>query len=270
MLAAVGYPIATENGRISLPPSARHLLGGCLLTGEETVGGEWQGFDLTVPADLSSAAFFLVGASVIPGSEIRLPGVGVNPSRDGVINILRKMGADISAQNRREVGGEPVADLRVRHAELRGCEIGGEEVASAIDEIPAIAVAAACAKGVTVIRGAAELRVKESDRIAAVAAGLSALGVAVTEHDDGLTIVGGGGTDGNGNRNRTGDGNRTGGNLSGGIVDSHGDHRIAMAFAIAGGVATAPVTIRNCDNIATSFPDFQQVAAAAGLKIHAE
>ena len=210
-------------------------------------GGEWRACEIRVPADLSSAAFFLVAASIIPESDVLLRGVGVNPSRNGVLAILKKMGADIECSASATVGGEPVADLRVRAAELRGCSIAGGEIASAIDEIPAIAVAAACAHGVTEIRDAGELRVKESDRIHAVAMALKALGIGVQEHADGLTI--------------------SGARPSGGRVESHGDHRIAMAFAMAGGAATAPVEVLDCENIATSFPEFCRVAQRAGLAI---
>ncbi|MDD9856828.1 MAG: 3-phosphoshikimate 1-carboxyvinyltransferase [Gammaproteobacteria bacterium] len=212
-------------------------------------GGALRAVHMRVPADLSAAAFFIVGASVIGGSEVLLRGVGVNPTRDGILAILRRMGADIEVRARREVSGEPVADIRVRAAALRGCRIDAGDVALAIDEIPAIAVAAACADGATSIRGAGELRVKESDRISRVAAGLAALGVAVEEHADGLTI--------------------TGGRPRGGRVDSGGDHRIAMAFAVAGGAADGAVEVADCANIATSFPEFCPVARDAGLRIEA-
>ena len=234
MLGAFGYPVSVERGTIGVRG-----------------GGELRGCDIRVPGDLSSAAFFLVGASIVDGSDILLSQVGVNPSRNGVLGILRKMGADIELHAPAQLGGEPVADIRVRAAELRGCRIDGGEVASAIDEIPVIAVAAACARGVTEIRGAGELRVKESDRIHAVAAGLNALGVAVETHADGLTITGG-----------------APGRISGGRVESHGDHRIAMAFAMAGGAAKGSVEVLDCENIATSFPEFPQVAKDAGLDIH--
>ena len=207
---------------------------------------------IRVPADLSSAAFFLVGASIIRGSDVLLRGVGVNPSRNGVLTILQRMGADIELHERATAGGEPVADIRVRHPgrPLRGCRIDGDDIALAIDEIPAIAVAAACAQGPTEIRDAAELRVKESDRISSVAQGLTALGVKVKEHPDGLTIAGAPAT-----------------GLKSAQVDSHGDHRIAMAFAIAAATATGAVQIQNTQNIATSFPDFHQVARQTGLDV---
>jgi 3-phosphoshikimate 1-carboxyvinyltransferase len=157
------------------------------------------------------------------------------------------MGADIALLNPREVGGEPVADLQVRHAKLRGIEIPVEQVPLAIDEFPALFIAAACAEGTTVLRGAEELRVKESDRIAVMARGLKALGVEATETPDGIVIRGGG--------------------MKGGDVDSHGDHRIAMSFAMAALRATGPVTVRDCKNVDTSFPGFVELAKRAGLHI---
>lgn len=232
MLASFGCPVTAEKGKVGVRG-----------------GGELHGGEIRVPADLSSAAFFLVGASIVRGSDVLLRRVGVNPSRSGVLAILKKMGADLELRDPASVGGEPVADLRVRAAGLRGCRIGGGDVASAIDEIPAIAVAAACARGITEIRDAGELRVKESDRIRSLVAGLRALGVAVEEHADGLTIAGG--------------------VIKGGRVESRGDHRIAMALAVAGGAAEAPVEVLDCENIATSFPEFCRVANDAGLDIHA-
>jgi len=228
---------------------------------------------LTVPGDLSAAAFFLVGASIIPGSDITVTSIGVNPTRAGVVKILRRMGADLELQNRREVSGEMVADIRARAARLRGVRLGAQEVALAVDEIPVIAVAAAAASGTTTIRGAAELRVKESDRLSAVAAGLHALGVTVDEHDDGLTIHGRGGEFGAGDGDGAGDGADAGAGAGtappfrAGTVESRGDHRIAMAFAIAGGAAAGPVTVLDCANIATSFPGFVDAARAAGLTL---
>jgi 3-phosphoshikimate 1-carboxyvinyltransferase len=208
-----------------------------------------HGTALTVPADISSAAFFLVGASIAPGSDLTLTGVGINPTRTGVVDILRAMGADIEVARRREEGGEPVADLRVRGRPLRGIEIPEALVPLAIDEFPVLFVAAACAEGVTTLRGAAELRVKESDRIGVMAAGLGALGIDARPSDDGMTVVGG--------------------TLRGGRIDSHGDHRIAMAFAIAGLRADAPVTVSDCANVDTSFPGFVASAASCGLRITA-
>lgn len=236
MLKAFGVKVIAEKGEVCLTESNdERKLYAC---------------DIRVPADLSSAAFFMVGASIIRGSDVLLKNVGINPSRFGVLSILKKMGADIELVNHASAGGEPLADIQVRSAELHACRIDGDEIALAIDEIPAIAIAAACAQGTTEIRDAAELRVKESDRISSTAAGLTAMGVSVTEHADGLTIVGKGGE-----------------SLNGATVDSQTDHRIAMAFAMAGGVAEGEVEIANCENIVTSFPEFCQVANTAGLDI---
>jgi 3-phosphoshikimate 1-carboxyvinyltransferase len=230
MLTAFGVGVETRGQRI------------CIDGGQQPVAAP-----INVPADISSAAFFLVGASIAPGSELTLTGVGVNPTRTGVIAILRSMGADIAIGNERMAGGEPVADLHVRAAPLRGIEIPEEQVPLAIDEFPALFIAAACASGTTVLRGAAELRVKESDRIQVMADGLEALGIDARPTADGMVIEGG----------------RPGG----GVIDSHGDHRIAMAFAIAGLRASAPITIRDCANIYTSFPGFVELARGAGLEI---
>lgn len=210
-------------------------------------GGRLTACDVDVPADVSSAAFFLVGASIAPGSDVVLKHVGINPTRTGVLDILRLMGADIELQNPREAGGEPVADLRVRHAPLKGIEIPHELVPRAIDEFPILFVAAAAAAGETVLSGAEELRVKESDRIAVMAQGLTALGIEARETPDGIVI--------------------RGGRLRGGAVDSHGDHRIAMSFAVAGLTAAGAVTVRDCKNVDTSFPGFAGLARRAGLDL---
>ena len=212
-----------------------------------TGGGRLRGRALEIPADLSSAAFFLVGAAAFPGSELMLPHVGLNPTRTGILDILEKMGADITIENRREIGGEPVADLKVRGRRLHGIAVPAQLVPLAIDEFPILFVAAALAEGTTTICGAEELRVKETDRIAAAAAGLRALGVAVTEQADGVTIQGG--------------------ILTPGTVDSHGDHRIAMAFAIAALAVSGTVIIKDCKNVDTSFPGFVDKARAVGLSI---
>ena len=210
-------------------------------------GGELQAQDMVVPADLSSATFFILGALITQNSDIMLPGVGINPSRNGVISVLQRMGADITLHNQSVVGGEPVADIQVRSSNLKGIDICGDDIALSIDEIPSIAVAAACAQGLTRISDAEELRVKESDRISSVVNGLTALGAEVTEKPDGMDIQGG--------------------PLREGVVESYGDHRIAMAFSMAGAVANKRVTIRDCENVATSFPDFQQLAKQSGLNI---
>ncbi len=230
MLRGFGYELRRDNDVI-------------LLRG----GGSLRATAIDVPADISSAAFFLVAASIAPGSELLLTHVGTNPTRTGVINILTLMGADITVQGERVVGGEPVADLLVRYAPLRGIEIPEDLVPLAIDEFPALLVAAACAEGRTVLRGAAELRVKESDRIAAMAEGLATLGIANEVLEDGIIIEGG--------------------RLGGGVIHTHYDHRIAMAFAIAALRAESEITVLDCDQVATSFPGFDALARGLGLQI---
>lgn len=190
-----------------------------------------------VPGDISSAAFWLVAASIVPGSDLRLENVGINPTRTGVLEVLEQMGADIAVENRRETCGEPVADLRVRTAELCGCTIDGDLIPRLVDEIPILAVAACCAQGKTVIRDAAELRVKESDRLAAVARELGRLGARVEELPDGLMIEGGH-------------------PLRGASVASHGDHRIAMSLAIAALVARGTTIIADPACATVSYPSF--------------
>ncbi len=209
--------------------------------------GALKACDIDVPSDISSAAFFLVGASIAPGSDVTLRHVGVNPTRTGVIDILKMMGADIEVFNEKTVGGEPVADLRVRYRPLKGIDIPEELVPLAIDEFPVLFVAAACAEGQTRLTGAKELRVKESDRIQAMADGLQALGVDATPTEDGMVI------------------NQS--SIGGGEVDSHGDHRIAMAFSIAGLRATDTITIFDCQNVNTSFPEFKQLVSELGLNL---
>jgi 3-phosphoshikimate 1-carboxyvinyltransferase len=214
-------------------------------------GGKLTGGHIDVPADISSAAFFLVAASIAQGSDLTLRHVGMNPTRTGVINILKLMGADIEVTNEREIGGEPVADLRVRSARLRGIDIPEEQVPLAIDEFPVLFIAAACAEGRTVLRGAEELRVKESDRIQVMADGLKAVGVEATVTPDGIIIDGGQA-------------------IVGGQVDSHGDHRIAMSFAVASLRATGGITVNDCANVATSFPGFVELATLTGIRIQSE
>ena len=216
-------------------------------------GGKLTATNVEVPADISSAAFFMVGASISEGSDILLQHVGINPTRIGVINILRQMGADITLSNQREVGGEPVADIRVRSAPLKGIQIPEDQVPLAIDEFPVLFVAAACAEGETVLTGAKELRVKESDRIQVMADGLQTLGVDARPTEDGMVIQDGG----------------AGSTLGSGQVESHDDHRIAMAFAMAGLRASGPIIINNCANVNTSFPGFVTLAHGAGLNIKA-
>jgi len=201
--------------------------------------------DVVVPADFSSAAFFIVAASLVAGSDIRIARVGINPRRTGLLAVLQAMGADIRVENARAEGGEPVADLIVRHAPLHGIDVPAGHVADMIDEFPALFVAASCARGTTRITGAAELRVKESDRIATMASGLRTLGIRVDEAPDGASIHGG--------------------RLHGGHVESHGDHRIAMAFAVAAQRASADVVIGDVGNVTTSFPGFTEIASRAGF-----
>ena len=211
-------------------------------------GQRLRATDIVVPADFSSAAFYLVAASIIPGSELRLKQVGLNPRRTGLLHALRLMGADITEENPAEQGGEPVADLVVRYAPLKGARIPEALVPDMIDEFPALFVAAAAAEGQTVVSGAAELRVKESDRLAAMATGLRALGMQVDETEDGATLHGGA-------------------RLGSGTIESHGDHRIAMAFAIAGQISDGEVRINDIANVATSFPDFDGLARSAGFNL---
>jgi 3-phosphoshikimate 1-carboxyvinyltransferase len=200
-------------------------------------GVELQGQAISVPGDISSATFFIVAALITPGSELLIRNVGVNPTRTGAIDILRSMGGDIELLDEREVSGEPVADILVRSSLLKGCAIAGSVVPRAIDEFPAICVAAACAEGTTTIRDARELRVKETDRISAMATNLRCLGVAVEESDDGMTICGVE-------------------QLSGGSVESFGDHRIAMSLSVAALVSRDGITIADTECVATSFPSF--------------
>ena len=230
MLRGFGYAVDSSAGQISLQG-----------------GGNLRACDIDVPADISSAAFFLVAASIAPGSDLLLTHVGINPTRTGVINILLLMGADISLENEGEVGGEPVADLRVRYAPLKGIDIPAEQVPLAIDEFPVLFIAAACAEGRTTLRGAEELRVKESDRIAAMAEGLTTLGVVNEVLDDGIVIEGGA--------------------ISGGVIHTYHDHRIAMSFAIAALCARDEITVLNCDHVATSFPGFDELARGLGLRL---
>jgi 3-phosphoshikimate 1-carboxyvinyltransferase len=199
-----------------------------------------EGREVFVPGDISSAAFFMVAALITPGSELLIRNVGVNPTRSGIIDILQEMGGALELTNRRELSGEPVADILVKSSSLKGIEIGGAVVPRAIDEFPVVSVAAAFAEGTTTIRDARELRVKETDRIAAMTSELARLGAQVEAREDGMEIVG---------MER----------LRGGSVASHGDHRIAMSMAIAALRADAPVTIEDTDCTATSFPGFWEL-----------
>jgi 3-phosphoshikimate 1-carboxyvinyltransferase len=230
MLRAFGARVDVADGRVS-------VAGGQRLTGTA----------LTVPGDISSAAFFLVAGCLAARDTLIVKNVGINPTRTGVLDILRLMGADIRVTRERLAGDEPVADLEVRPSELRGVEVPPELVPLAIDEFPVLFVAAACATGTTVVTGAEELRVKESDRIASTAAGLAALGIEAEPRPDGMRVVGG--------------------RFRGGTVDSRGDHRIAMAFAVAALRASGPVRILDVANVATSFPGFPELARAHGLHV---
>jgi 3-phosphoshikimate 1-carboxyvinyltransferase len=205
----------------------------------------WGGGIFRIAGDLSAAAFFLVGATIVPESDVTVIGVGVNPTRIGVIDLLRRMGAHIEIVNERHEAGEPVADLRVRTARLKGISIGPDDIPQTIDEFPVLCVAAAVAHGTTDISGAAELRVKESDRIATMAMELRSMGARLTEKPDGLVIEGLGGRHGNGR-------------LSGGNRTSHGDHRVAMSLAVGALTASTPTTIEGTDCIETSFPGFER------------
>ncbi|MCP5420549.1 MAG: 3-phosphoshikimate 1-carboxyvinyltransferase [Gammaproteobacteria bacterium] len=212
-------------------------------------GGHLHSCDIDIPADISSAAFFLVGASIAPDSDLLLEHVGINPTRTGIITLLKQMGANIIMSNERLSGGEPVADLRVRSAPLHGIRIPESLVPLAIDEFPAIFIAAAYAEGETVLSGAEELRLKESDRIQVMADGLQALGGVAQATPDGIVIQGG--------------------SLQGGAIDSHSDHRIAMAFALAALRAEGAIQIADCANVGTSFPRFVETARQAGLAVEA-
>jgi len=210
-------------------------------------GGKLAACDIDIPADISSAAFFMVGASIADGSDLTLQHVGVNPTRTGVIDILKLMGADMTLSNQQEVGGEPVADIRIRSAQLKGIHIPEELVPLAIDEFPVIFVAAACAQGETILSGAEELRVKESDRIQVMADGLTSCGIDCEVKPDGIIIQGG--------------------QLTSGSIESHHDHRISMAFAIAGLRATGEIVINDAANVDTSFPGFVELASEVGLGV---
>ncbi|MFZ0551644.1 MAG: 3-phosphoshikimate 1-carboxyvinyltransferase, partial [Steroidobacteraceae bacterium] len=214
-------------------------------------GQRLNGRPVAVPADFSSAAFFIVAGCLAAERGLLLRNVGVNPTRTGLLDMLRLMGADIRVHALRQeaqAGGEPIADIEVRKSRLKGIRVPESLVPLSIDEFPVFFIAASLAEGETLVRGALELRVKESDRLAAMAAGLSVLGVENQLLDDGLWLRGGSG-------------------LGGGTIESHGDHRIAMAFAVAGVVARSPIEVRDVANVATSFPGFLEIARSAGLQV---
>ena len=230
MLTGMGYKVDVQGDTVSVEG-----------------GGKLTATNIDVPADISSATFFLVGAAISEGSDITLTHVGINPTRIGVINILRLMGADITLSNEAVTGGEPVADIRIKYAPLKGIQIPEDQVPLAIDEFPALFIAAASADGQTVITGAEELRVKESDRIQAMADGLQILGIDAQATADGMII--------------------NGGVIGSGEVESHDDHRIAMSFAMAALQAGGTIQINDCANVATSFPNFVGLAKEVGLEI---
>jgi 3-phosphoshikimate 1-carboxyvinyltransferase len=230
MLRAFGIDVRTEGASVSL-----------------TGGGSLRGSEIEVPGDISSAAFFLVAGALAAEPALVIENVGVNPTRTGILDVLRLMGADIELLNERRAGDEPVADLVVRRSALRGVRVPRELVPLAIDEFPVLFVAAAAASGETLVEGAEELRVKESDRIAVMAEGLGSLGIDCEPRPDGMLIRGGA--------------------VSGGRIDSHGDHRIAMSFAVASLIARDPIEIADTANVATSFPGFVALARRAGLDL---
>jgi 3-phosphoshikimate 1-carboxyvinyltransferase len=230
MLQGFGVEVRARGGTVTLRPPSR-----------------LEAASITVPGDFSSAPFTTVAACIAPRDPVLIEGVGVNPTRTGLLEMLALMGADLRLVNHRSAGAEPVADIEVRPARLRGVRVPERLVPLAIDEFPAFFVAAACAEGETLVTGAEELRVKESDRIAVMARGLEAVGVRCTVLPDGLRIAGG--------------------PIGGGRVDSHGDHRVAMAFAVAGLRAAAPIEIIDVANVATSFPGFADLARSAGLRL---
>ena len=206
-----------------------------------------RGIRIVVPGDFSSAAFFVVAGCLASESGLLIKNVGVNPSRTGLLTILRAMGAQIEVKHNRDYSLEPIADIEVKKSTLHGIEVPQELVPQTIDEFPALFIAAACADGTTVVSGAKELRYKESDRLRVMAEGLRMLGIEVSEQPDGLTISGGG--------------------LGGGTVDSYNDHRVAMAFTLASVAAKGPIEILGASEVATSFPNFLVTAAQAGLKV---
>lgn len=241
MLRGFGYDVQTDGAHVCL-----------------SGGGGLTATDIDVPADISSAAFFMVGACISAGSQLCLKHVGVNPTRIGAINILRMMGASIEYENQKVVGGEPVADIMVKASALKGINIPEKWVPLAIDEIPVIAIAAACAQGETRLTGAGELRVKESDRIMAIVNALTALGIEAHETSDGFVIQGKGGIDHE---------LQPASIFNAAAVYSHDDHRIAMACSIASLRADGPINIRDCENVSTSFPGYIEMANSLGLEL---
>jgi 3-phosphoshikimate 1-carboxyvinyltransferase len=238
MLKAFGYAVDVQGNQVTVEG-----------------GGKLTATNIQVPADISSAAFFMVAAAITPNANVVLRQVGINPTRTGVIEILKQMGAKISLESEGMAGGEPVADIRIQASSLKGIHIPEDQVPLAIDEFPVLFVAAACAEGQTILTGAAELRVKESDRIQVMADGLHALGIDCTPTPDGMVIQGKGGQD---NQHAI---------FGSGAIESHHDHRIAMSFSIAGLRASGDITIIGTETVATSFPNFTVLAQQAGLVI---
>jgi 3-phosphoshikimate 1-carboxyvinyltransferase len=234
MFQFFGIPLMREHGTL-------------VLQGRPSVG--WHGVHIAIPGDFSAAAFFMVGATIVPGSDVTLRQVGMNPTRTGLMDVMKKMGADIEVLNEHEEAGEPVGDLRVRSASLKGVTIGSELIPKTIDEFPVLCVAAAVADGDTVISGAEELRVKESDRIATMSGELRAMGALVEERTDGMVIRGLGQGRGNGRLKASSS------------AQSHGDHRVAMSLAIGGLTAEQSMTIADTGCVDTSFPNFEEALA---------
>lgn len=232
LLKGLGYALSVENNQICL-----------------NGGGKLSAANIQVPSDISSAAFFMVAATIAPQADVTLMGVNINPTRTGVIDILKLMGANLTLSNQREIGGELLADIRIQSSQLKGIDIPETLIPLAIDEFPAVFIAAACAQGETVLTGAKELRVKESDRIQVMADGLDVLGIKNTVLADGIKIEGG--TFQKPNR----------------AIKSHHDHRIAMSFAVAALRCEHPIEIEGVDNVITSFPNFVALANAAGMNI---
>ena len=232
MLKGLGYDVRVNDDQMCL-----------------TGGGKLSATAIQVPSDISSAAFFMVAACIAPKSDITLMGVNINPTRTGVIDILKLMGANLTLANEREIGGELLADIRIKSSELKGIQIPKALVPLAIDEFPAVFIAASCAQGETILTGAKELRVKESDRIQVMADGLDILGIKNEVLDDGIKIQGGEFKEPTS------------------IIESHHDHRISMAFAIASLRCAYPIEINGVDNVMTSFPNFVDLANSAGMDI---
>ncbi len=230
MLGAFSHPVSKNSDKISIGKA------------DKLVATE-----ISVPADFSSAAFFIVAASICEGSDIVLENIGINQTRNAMLEIMNLMGADIELQNEQEKSGEPIADIHIKSSQLKGIDIPEELVPIAIDEFPAILIAAACAEGTTRLSDAAELRVKESDRIQSMSDGFISTGINAEATEDGIIIEGG--------------------EFKGGVVNSNGDHRIAMAFAVAGMISRETIVIKDCENVATSFPGFVELAKQAGMNI---